>query len=432
MMVTVYMNKHAPKQFSNRFWLLWGSQAVSLAGSFAVQFAIIWWLTSTTGSATILATAAMIGLLPQVFLGPFFGALVDRWNRKRIMLFADSAIALASAWLAWMFYIDAATTTHVFIVLGARAIGGALHGPAMLASTSLMVPEEHYVRVQGLNQAITSGSPLLAAPLGALLIAWLPMASILMIDVLTALTAVVPLLFVKVPQPKRGEKDSEHTSVFADVAEGIRYLRQHREQSYLIIGATFVNFCIVPAFALLPLLVLQEFGGGAYYLSGLQLLFGLGGVIGGSILASWGGFDKRVYTVLFGFAFMGAATMLIGLSPANVAWVPATAMFLVGTAAALINGAIMAILQSQVPADYQGRLFTLLGSIAGAITPIALLLAAPVAELFGIRFWYIAGGATCMLVAAITAAIPAVTGMEDKRESEDLTENPDALSVGHQ
>ena len=129
------MNNHAPKEFSERFWLLWSSQALSLAGSFAVQFAVIWWLTTTTGSATILATAAMIGLLPQVLLGPFFGALVDRWNRKRIMVFADSAIAVASAWLAWMFYIEAATTAHVLIVLGARAIGGALHAPAILAST---------------------------------------------------------------------------------------------------------------------------------------------------------------------------------------------------------------------------------------------------------------------------------------------------------
>lgn len=426
------MNEHAPKQFSDRFWLLWGSQAVSLAGSFAVQFAIIWWLTSTTGSATILATAAMIGLLPQVFLGPFFGALVDRWNRKRIMLFADSAIALVSAWLAWMFYIDAATTTHVFIVLGARAIGGALHGPAMLASTSLMVPEEHYVRIQGLNQAITSGSPLLAAPLGALLIAWLPMSSILMVDVITAVVAVVPLLFVKIPQPNNDEVDTTQSSVMADVVEGIRYLRAHREQSYLIIGATFVNFCIVPAFALLPLLVLEEFNGGAFYLSGLQLLFGVGGVIGGSILASWGGFKNRVFTVLLGFASMGAATLLIGLSPASTAWLPATGMFFVGAAAALINGAIMAILQSQVAADYQGRLFTLLASIAGAITPIALLLAAPIAEILGVRFWYIAGGATCVMIAVIAAAIPAVIAIDAQRESEGASESPDSQTLGHQ
>ena len=424
------MNDQAPKEFSDRFWLLWGSQAVSLAGSFAVQFAIIWWLTSTTGSATILATAAMIGLLPQVFLGPFFGALVDRWNRKRIMLFADSAIAVVSAWLAWMFYIEAATTAHVFIVLGARAIGGALHGPAMLASTSLMVPEEHYVRIQGLNQALTNGSPLLAAPIGALLISWLPMSSILMIDVLTAAIAVIPLIFVKVPQPESSEAEEKQTSVFADVAEGIRYLRRHREQSYLIIAATFVNFCIVPAFALLPLLVMQELNGGAYYLSGLQLLFGVGGVIGGSVLASWGGFDNRVYTVLIGFGFMGAATLMIGLSPASAAWMPATAMFLVGAAAALINGAIMAILQSRVAADYQGRLFTLLGSIAGAITPIALLMAAPIAELFGIRFWYVAGGAVCVLVAIVAAMIPAVVHLDDDKDEAASNTTPNTQTAG--
>jgi DHA3 family macrolide efflux protein-like MFS transporter len=407
------MNNQAPKQFTERFWLLWGSQAVSIAGSFAVQFAIIWWLTRSTGSATVLASAALVGLLPQVLLGPIFGALVDRWNRKRIMLIADTTVALASAWLAWMFYIDAASITHVFVALGVRAIGGALHAPAMLASTSLMVPEEHYVRVQGLNQALQSGSPLLAAPLGALLVSWLPMSSIMMIDVGTALVAVIPLLVVRVPQPQDGPDTAEQSSVFADVAAGIRYLRQHREHMYLVLGATLANFFVVPAFVLLPLFVMQELGGGAYYLSVLHLVIAVGGVVGGSLLASWGGFERHVYTVLMGFAFVGAATLLIGIAPTDSLWMPATGMFFVGAAAAMINGAIMAILQSQVAANFQGRLFTLLGSIAGAITPLALLLAAPVAELFGIRFWYVAGGACCLLLAVAASFIQAITGMED-------------------
>lgn len=394
------MNKQAPKQFSEKFWLLWGSQAVSIAGSFAVQFAIIWWLTSTTGSATVLASAALVGLLPQVLLGPFIGALVDRWNRKRIMLAADSVVALASAWLAWMFYIDAASITHVFIALGVRAMGGAFHAPAMLASTSLMVPEQHYVRVQGLNQALQNGSPLLAAPLGALLVSWLPMSLVMMVDVGTALVAVIPLLFVRVPQPQEGPESSEQSSVLADVAEGIRYLRQHNEQMYLVLGAALANFFVAPAFVLLPLFVMQELGGGAYYLSVLQLVFAVGGVVGGSLLASWGGFERHVYTVILGFAFVGAATLLIGIAPADSQWIPAAALFFVGASAAMINGAIMAILQSQVAANYQGRLFTLLGSIAGAIMPLALLLAAPVAELFGIRFWYVVGGTCCLLLAA--------------------------------
>jgi DHA3 family macrolide efflux protein-like MFS transporter len=416
METVVYMNNHAPKHFAENFWLLWGSQAVSLAGSFAVQFAIIWWLISTTGSAAILASAALVGLLPQVVLGPFFGALVDRWNRKRIMLMADSAIALASAWLAWMFYIDAASIAHVFIALGVRGIGGAFHSPAMLASTSLMVPEEHYVRVQGLNQALQNGSPLLAAPLGALLVSWLPMSLIMMIDVGTALIAVIPLLLVRVPQPDADAESSESSSILADVAEGIRYLRQHREQMYLVLGATLANFFVVPAFVLLPLFVIQELGGGAYYLSVMQLVFAVGGVVGGTLLASWGGFERHVYTVILGFGFIGAATLLIGLSPANSQWLPAMSMFFVGAAAAMINGAIMAILQSQVDPNYQGRLFTLLGSIAGAITPLALLMAAPVAELFGIRFWYVAGGACCLLLAVAATFIPAITGMENSLE----------------
>ena len=402
------MNDHAPKQFAPRFWLLWGSQATSLAGSYAVQFAIIWWLTSTTGSATVLATAALIGLVPQVLLGPFFGALVDRWNRKRIMLVADSVIALASVWLAWMFYIDAASSAHVFVVLGIRAIGGAFHSPAMLASTSLMVPEEHYVRVQGLNQALQNGSPLLAAPVGALLVSWLPMSSILLIDVSTALIAVIPLLFISVPQPDTEQENTDQSSLLGDVAEGIRYLRQHRGHMYLVIGAAFVNFCVIPAFALLPLYVLQELNGGAYYLSILQLIFGVGGVIGGTLLASWGGFERRVYTVLMGFAFMGAASMLLGIAPADSHWVPGIAMFLVGAGAAMINGAIMAILQSQVTPDYQGRVIALLTSVAGAITPFALFLAAPVAELLGIRIWFVAAGFSCLLVAAVVASIPAI------------------------
>lgn len=414
------MNKQAPKQFTDRFWLLWGGQAASIVGSYAVQFAIIWWLTSTTESATVLVTATLVGLLPQVLLGPFFGALVDRWNRKRIMLVSDSVIALASLWLAWLFYVGADSLVHVFVVLGVRAVAGAFHSPAMLASTSLMVPENHYVRVQGLNQALQNGSPLLAAPVGALLISMLPMSAIMLIDVATALVAVIPLLFVVVPQPKRDPSTPPTSALLADVAEGIRYLRKDPAQMYLVFGATFVNFCIVPAFALLPLFVIQELKGGAFYLSVLQLLFGFGGVVSGSLLASFGGMKNRVHNVLLGFACMGAATLLVGLSPAESEWMPGTAMFLVGAAAAMINGGIMAILQSRVAAEYQGRLFTLLGSMAGAMTPLALLLAVPVAELFGIRFWYVAGGASCLLVAVVATFVPTIMGMEEGVEGQEV------------
>ena len=133
------------------FLVLISGQAFSLLGSQAVQFAMIWWLTMATGSATVLAAATLLGLLPQIVLGPFIGALVDRWNRKRILWLADSVVAVASAFLALSFAAGPVPYPLVLVVLFVRALGEAFHAPAMLASTTLMVPERRLTRVQGLR-----------------------------------------------------------------------------------------------------------------------------------------------------------------------------------------------------------------------------------------------------------------------------------------
>src|SRR5688572_15127051 len=136
------------------FLILWAGQSLSLIGSQAVQFALIWWLTERSGSATILATATLLGLLPPIVLGPVIGTLIDRWNRKRVMLAADGFIAVASLLLAWLFATGTAEVPHVLGLLFLRALGAAFHAPAMTASTTLMVPEKHYARIQGLNQSV--------------------------------------------------------------------------------------------------------------------------------------------------------------------------------------------------------------------------------------------------------------------------------------
>ena len=204
------------------FLIIWSGQAVSLLGSQLVQFALIWWLTQTTGSATVLATASLVGLVPQVVLGPFAGVLVDRWNRKIAMLAADGVVALATLLLAYLFWIDVAQIWHVFLILFVRSLGGAFHWPAMQSSTTLMVPEEQLTRMQGLNQTIQGGLNIASAPLGALLLTVLPLQGILFIDVITALFAIVPLLFVFVPQPLRKTAVSQ-TTFWSDMKEGLRY-----------------------------------------------------------------------------------------------------------------------------------------------------------------------------------------------------------------
>ncbi|MDX1416760.1 MAG: MFS transporter, partial [Candidatus Promineifilaceae bacterium] len=136
--------------WKTRFFTIWGGQALSIIGSQLVQFALIWYLTVQTGSATILATATLVGLLPNVILGPFIGTLVDRWDRRRIMLVADTMITLATICLAVMFALDAVAVWQIYVVMFIRALFGSFHSNAMTASTSLMVPVEHLSRIQGI------------------------------------------------------------------------------------------------------------------------------------------------------------------------------------------------------------------------------------------------------------------------------------------
>src|SRR4030065_2836728 len=191
-----------PNSWALRFFTIWTGQAFSLLGIQLVSFAVIGWMTQTTGSATVLATASLVGLLPQVILGPFTGTLVDRWSRRLTMIVADGLIAFATIVLAVLFALGHVQLWQVYALLFIRSVRGGFHLPAMQASTTLMVPREHLSRIQGFNQMLQGGMSIASAPLGALLLVWLPMQGILAIDVFTAMLAVIPLFFFQVPQPE--------------------------------------------------------------------------------------------------------------------------------------------------------------------------------------------------------------------------------------
>src|SRR5690348_4611613 len=213
--------------WGRRFFTIWSGQALSLFGSALVQFSLIWWLTQKSGSATVLAIATLVGMLPQIVLGPFAGALVDRWNRRLIMIFADGTIALFSLLLAYLFATEQVQIWHIYMVMAVRALGGAFHFPAMAASTPLMVPNEQLTRINGLNQALQGVNSLVAPPVGALLLGILPTQGILLIDVGTALIAIVPLLFFSVPEPVRIKEEHAQAKLglFQDVRNGLAYVR---------------------------------------------------------------------------------------------------------------------------------------------------------------------------------------------------------------
>ena len=289
----------SPDRPMRPFFILWTGQSLSLLGSQAVQFALIWWLTEKSGSATILATATLLGLLPPIVLGPVIGALIDRWSRKAVMLAADGFVALASLALAWLFLAGIADVPHVLALLFLRALGAAFHAPAMTASTTLMVPEEHFTRIQGLNQSMQGLLNIASAPLGALLLAVVPMAGVMMVDVGTALLAILPLLAIRVPRPPRSAGRGPG-STWADTLAGFRYLARRRGHATLIAMAALINVFFVPAFSLLPLLVLERLHGGAAEFGWVSSSFGVGLIVGGVVLGAWGGFRKRIVTILAG------------------------------------------------------------------------------------------------------------------------------------
>jgi DHA3 family macrolide efflux protein-like MFS transporter len=405
-------------KWARPFFTIWTGQAISLLGSQMVQFGLIWWLTKTTGSATVLTTATLVGMLPGVLLGPFVGALVDRWNRRKIMLFADGGIALVTLVLAYLFFMGWAQVWMVYLALFLRALGGGFHSPAMASSTSLMVPNKHLTRVQGLNSSLYNGLNIISAPMGALLLEALDVEGVLMTDVISALFAIIPLLFIAIPQPsvsQLSQKANLVSSVWEDFKKGLDYVRRWKGLVTLLSISLALNMIVGPAFSLLPLLVREHFGGGALQLGWFESAFGVGAVAGGLLLGVWGGFKKKIHTSLMGLVGLGLGLGLVGFAAEDMMVLAIGGNVIIGIMISLTNGPINALLQSSVDPAMQGRVFALVTSLATAMTPLGLILAGPLSDLISIQFWFILGCLVTSFFGIVGYFNKSLQGLEDGR-----------------
>ncbi len=406
------------KRWQPAFFTIWTGQQLSLIGSMLSGFALVWWLTQLTGSATVLATASLVQTLPRVLLGPFAGALVDRWNRRKVMLVADSTIALASALLGYLFWRDAMQIWHVYAVMAIGAVGGTFHWPAMSASTSLMVPKEQLSRVAGLNQAMQGALSIISPPLGALLVTILPLHGVMAVDVTTAAFAIVPLFFVPIPEPmRRTVEGASRPTLWADMREGFEYIWSWAGLRRVMLIAVVLNFLLTPASSLLPLLVTQHFARGAPGLALAESLWGSGVVLGGLLLGVWGGFKRRILTSMLGLVGMGAGALLLGVAPAGAFWVGLSGMALLGLMNPIANGPISAIFQSVIEPDMQGRAFTMIGTACSAMAPVGIAIAGPVADRVGIQSWFVVSGVACVLMATYGLFSPVLMGIEENHRA---------------
>jgi DHA3 family macrolide efflux protein-like MFS transporter len=413
-----------PENWAPRFFTIWGGQAFSLFGSALVQFALVWHLTRTTGSATVLATATLVALLPQILLGPFIGALVDRWNRRLIMIVADSSIAASTLGLIWLFATGRVEVWHIYAIMGFRSLGGAFHQPAMTASTSLMVPDKHLTRVSGANQTLGGLINIIAPPTGAFLIELISTQNVLFVDVVTAAMAVLPLLFISIPQPVRKAQangEAEKTSYWQDLGAGLTYVRKWPGLFGLIILAMVLNFILSPSSALLPLVVTKVFNGGALELGWVESLFGVGILSGGILLSIWGGFKRRIVTSFSGIIGIGLGILMMGLLPTNMLYTFFFACFLVGFSQVFANGPLGAIFQSSIAPEMQGRVFSMLNAGATAMMPLSLLVSGPISDALGIRFWFVLGGSTVILITIAALFVPAIMNIETNNDGNKST-----------
>jgi len=401
-----------PQNWAVRFYTLWAGQAFSLLGSQLVQFAIIWYLTQTTNSATTLAIASMMGLLPQVILSPFIGTWVDRGNRRLILIASDSTVAIATVILALLFASDSIQIWHIYAALFIRAVGGGFHQSAFGASVVMLVPKEQLARIQGFNQALYGGLNIISAPLGAYLLAILPLQGILAIDVTTALLAVLIVFFTHIPQP---ERSSDKPSTFwQDFAAGFRYIIAWRGLVILLGMVMVINFFYSATEPLTPLLITNHFKGGATQLGLWLALFAGGSMVGGLILGIWGGFKRKIVTAQTGLMFMGTTTVIVGLVSPEMFWVGVAANTTMGLLLPIINGSFGATLQAVITPNMQGRVFAFIMSTAMLVSPLALIIAGPFADRFGIQPWFLIAGISCILMGMVGFFIPDVMGIENR------------------
>lgn len=304
------------ESWKKTFAVIWSGQLASILSSEVVAYSIIFWMSLETGSAEVLALAAIAGMLPQSLLGPLVGVYVDRWDRKRTMILADSFIALCTLALTALFWLGAARMWHIYILLACRSAGSAFHIPAMQASVPLLAPALQLTRIAGVNQIIASLSSIAGPALGALLINLTSIGNILLLDVAGAAIACISLLCVRIPNPARDT--TRKPDLWREFREGFSAMHAIPGMGWFFTLAIVVWFFIMPVGVMFPLMTLQHFGGGAFEMSLIEIVWGGGALVGGAVMGARTYRVSRIVLVNLMYLVEGLSFALSGLlSPAG-------------------------------------------------------------------------------------------------------------------
>jgi DHA3 family macrolide efflux protein-like MFS transporter len=401
--------------WKKKFIIIWSGQFFSLLSSALVNFAIIIWLSIETGSAQVLAFASIAALMPQAIIGPFTGVFIDRWNRKRTMIAADSFIALCTLVISLLFYFDIRSIGLIYFLLVLRSVGSAFHMPAMQASIPLLAPESQLTRIAGINGMLFSISNIAGPALAAVFISFMDIGQVMLIDVAGAFIAVISLLFVVIPDPERHTE--EKLNIFGEMKDAYYAVHKVKGMITLFLFFVVVIFFLMPVSILFPLMTLQHFAGTTYQMSLIEVVWGVGMLIGGGLLSIKKHSLNEVVVLNFTYIIIGLSFTLSGLLPAS-----GYILFVIFTTAGGMAGAVnhatfTAIIQKNIDPVYLGRVFSLNFSATFIPSIIGMLSTGFIADYIGLTFAFVISGAVIILAGIISFFIPALLRLGEQKDT---------------
>ena len=386
------------RNWKKNLTLFLASQTISLFGSSLVQYAIMWYITLNTQSGVMMTIFIICGFLPTFFLSPFAGVWADRYNRKKLIMISDSLIALSTLILAMLFLIGYDALWLLFVVSAVRALGTGVQTPAVGAFLPQLVPGDKLTKANATYGSLQSLVMLASPMLSGALMTMAPIETIFFIDVVTAAIAVsILLLFLKAPVHAKA-LDKQEISYFDDMRKGFAYIKNHDYVKTFFLFVAIFMILAAPVAFLTPLQVTRSFGNDVWRLTAIEITFSIGMMAGGVMMASWGGFKNRVYTMVLANLATGVCTFALGIIP--VFWLYLVVMGMIGIAMPVFNTPSTVLLQEKVEENYLGRVFGVFGMITSSMMPLGMLVFGPIADVIEIE-WLLIGTGVLLVVQSL-------------------------------
>lgn len=388
------------QSWKRKFWIISIGQIASLIGSSAVQFALIWWIASETGSAIMMGLSGLVAFLPATLLSPLAGIVADRYHRKYICIFADLFIGVSAAIFSVLLWLFEMPVWTALIILFFRSIGNAFHQPAFQAMIPQFVPAEDLVKIGGWNQLIASGSFLLGPAIGAALYAAFSLPVILLTDLLGAIIASVMLAALQIAPMQRVTRESQNTR--KELKEGIEVFRADKALTLLIVVETLCMIFYMPLSSFYPLMTSDYFNATAWHGSVVEILYAAGMMVAAFLFSSVIKVKQHLLFSYIGMLGVGITSAIGGLLPPDMwAWlIFALACGVMGAFGNVHSIPLIAYMQTTIPAEKMGRAFSLIALAASLSMPVGLLIASPVAETVGVNVWFLLSGVGTVLITA--------------------------------